>query len=224
MLKFEYKNFETVERNMMRFYDINGKLMPSITTVLGKTVSTEKRKSLENWRTSLGKTEADKRTQEAANRGTKLHLLAERYLKKEELVRPNENITQKDLGIFNGLKLKLNNIKEIWGQEFVVYSDILEVAGRCDLAGIYNKSQAIIDFKTTTRLKNRTEIEDYFLQATFYALAHNETYGTDIDTLVILMVNEMGFPIEFIEKITENRIITLAGRIDECYSKISKTL
>lgn len=220
MSKFEYKNFEIIERDMMRYYNINGKLMPSITTILGKTVSEEKRKSLENWRTSLGKTEADRKTKLAAYRGVKLHLLAERYLKKEELIQNGDNITRQDLGIFNGFKLKLNSITEIWGQEIVVYSDILEVAGRCDLAGIYNKSQAIIDFKTTTKLKTKAEIEDYFLQATFYALAHNEMYYTEIDTLVILMVNEMGFPLEFIEKITENRIITLAERIDLYYSKM----
>lgn len=217
MSQFNYKNFDTVEIEGMRFYDLkNNKKYPSITTILGKTTPKEKIQALENWQKSLGKEEANKRTKDAANRGTKLHLLTERYLKKEPLTKDGEDITQKDLWLFNGIKLSLNKINEIWGQEVVLYSDVLEVAGRCDLVGIYNGVPSIIDFKTTTRLKNRKDIEDYFLQTAFYAIAHNELFNTRIDNLVILMVNDMGFPLEFTEKI-DNVILQLIDRIDKYY-------
>lgn len=223
MTQFNYENFDTVEIAGMRFYDLrNDKKYPSITTILGKTIPKEKAKSLENWQKSLGTEEANKRTKDAANRGTKLHLLAERYLKKEPLIKDGEDITQKDLGLFNGLKLSLNKINEIWGQEIVLYSDVLEIAGRCDLVGTYKNVPSIIDFKTTTRLKNRKDIEDYFLQTTFYALAHNELFGTDIKNITILMVNELGFPLEFNETIDDNRVLSLIERVNLYYDTILK--
>lgn len=224
MTHFNYKNFDTVEIAGMRFYDLkNDKKYPSITTVLGKTTPKEKTQSLENWRKSLGSIEADRRTKEAANRGTKLHLLAERYLKKEPLIKDGEDISQKEIGIFNGIKLSLNKIDEVWGQEVVLYSDILEVAGRCDLIGKYKGIPSIIDFKTTTRLKSKSDIEDYFLQASFYATAHNELFGTNIQNIVILMVNELGFPLEFSEIIDDNRILSLINRVDLYYESILKS-
>jgi genome maintenance exonuclease 1 len=44
-----------------------------------------------------------------------------------------------------------------------------------------------MDFKQTNKPKKREWIEDYFLQLAAYAEAHNDTYGTDINTGVILM-------------------------------------
>lgn len=223
MTQFNYVNFDTIEIAGMRFYDLkNNKKYPSITTVLGRTTSEEKRQSLENWRKSLGEEEADKRSKEAANRGTKLHLLAERYLKNEPLINDGEDISQKEMGIFNGIKLALNKIDEVWGQEVVLYSDVLEVAGRCDLIGKYKGVPSIIDFKTTTKLKSKSDIEDYFLQTSFYGMAHNELFGTRINNIVILMVNELGFPLEFIEKI-DNYAIPLIDRVDFYYDLILKS-
>jgi CRISPR/Cas system-associated exonuclease Cas4 (RecB family) len=202
----------------MRFYDLGiNKKYPSITTILSHTSPKEKIQSLENWKKSIGEKEAAKIARDAADRGTTLHLLAERFLKNEPLIKDNENISQSHIGIFNGLKLFLNNVNEIWGQEVTLYSDILEIAGRCDLICKYKGIPSIVDFKTTTRLKTKNEIEDYFLQAGFYAFAHNEMFNTKINNLIILMVNNNGFPLEFNEKL-DNVIEKLIDRINEFYS------
>ena len=46
----------------------------------------------------------------------------------------------------------------------------------------------MVDFKTTRKPKKREWIDDYFLQGAAYAEAHNQIYGTDIKTIVIMMI------------------------------------
>ena len=89
-------------------------------------------------------------------------------------------------------------IDEVWGQEVVLYSLIEKIAGRCDCIGVYKGVPSIIDFKTSMRLKGYDNIEDYKYQLAFYALAHNEMFGTSINQGVILMVTNDGFPLEFL--------------------------
>lgn len=182
-----------------RVYQCPAGHYPSITTVLGGTEPPEKKASLENWRNSLGHQKADEVSRKAAAHGTNVHLLAERYLKGEKVEAPIDGkpIPQPDLNAFNALKLKLNKVDEVWGQEVALYSDMLQVAGRCDLVGKYKGIPAIVDFKTASRVKKREDIRNYELQLTFYAIAHNEMFETDIKTGIILMVAETGFPMEF---------------------------
>ena len=47
-------------------------------------------------------------------------------------------------------------------------------------------------------MKKREWIDDYFIQLTAYAAAHNEMYGTDIRQGVILMASQDGLLKEFI--------------------------
>ena len=125
--------------------------------------------------------------------------------------------------MFNGLKLKLKNITEVWGQEVPLWSNDLEVAGRCDLICKYKDVPAIVDYKTSRRIKNKNEITDYALQLTFYAIAHNEMYGTDINLGVILMVSDEGFPLEFTFNL-DKYYVDLATRVDTFYDSLAKKL
>ena len=98
--------------------------MPSITTILGATEAPEKKASLENWRNSLGHQKADEVSRTAMDHGTNVHLLAERYLKHEQI---DTHINGKpvpgpDMAAFNALKLKLNKVDQVWGQEVALYS------------------------------------------------------------------------------------------------------
>ena len=54
---------------------------------------------------------------------------------------------------------------------------------------MHEGSEAIIDFKTSKKIKKEEWIVDYYLQCCAYALAHNEMYGTNIQKGVILMVS-----------------------------------
>ncbi len=78
------------------------------------------------------------------------------------------------------------SMDEIWGTEVTLYYPGL-YAGASDLAGIYEGKQSIMDFKQANRPKQRAWIEDYFLQLAAYATAHNQVYGTKIQSGTILM-------------------------------------
>lgn len=198
MRKFEYRDLEAHSVKGMRFYETpNNKYYPSITTILGSTQPEEKQKALKSWQNSLGINKAQEVTRQAAEKGTAVHLLIERYLKKEELIKKDEKFDPVEINLFNALKLKLNKINEIWGQEVPLYSDLLEIAGRCDCIGVYNGNPAIIDFKTSGRIKSNKDILDYKLQLCAYAIMHNEMFDTDIRHGVILMTSAAGFPQEF---------------------------
>jgi len=53
--------------------------------------------------------------------------------------------------------------------------------------GVHAGEQAILDFKQSNKPKRREWIDDYFLQLTAYALAHNEVHGTNIRKGVVMM-------------------------------------
>lgn len=198
-MKFDYQNIETESYQGQRWYQTTSGPYPSITTILGNTVPEEKKKSLQDWRNSLGHKVADEYTKSRADHGTMVHLLAERYLKGEQIDLPvnGKKIPFEDLNAFRGFKLKLDKINEVWGQEVPLFSDFFKVAGRCDLIGKYKDEPAIIDFKTSGRIKTDKEILDYRLQLAFYGAAHNEMFDTNIKTGIILMVVKTGFPMEF---------------------------
>jgi genome maintenance exonuclease 1 len=56
--------------------------------------------------------------------------------------------------------------------------------------GVHEGDAAILDFKQTNKPKKLEWIDDYFLQLTAYALAHNEVHGTNIRKGVILMCSK----------------------------------
>lgn len=205
-----------------RWYDTPQGSFPSITTILGTTAPPEKVASLENWRNSLGHAKAAQVSKTATTHGTNVHLLAERYLKKEKVDAPINGapVAQLDMMAFNALKLKLDKIDEIWGQEVPLFSESLAVAGRCDLVGKYKGVPVIVDFKTASRVKGKADIHDYELQLLFYATAHNEMFGTEINEGVILMVAASGFPQEFKIVFTDELRAELKERVQKYWSKI----
>ena len=56
-----------------RHYDINDSKLPSVTTILSATQTTEKRESLAAWRQSIGEENATRIVDQAGARGTAMH-------------------------------------------------------------------------------------------------------------------------------------------------------
>lgn len=222
---YKYQELETENHKGMRFYHTAHGPYPSITTILGTTQPEEAVKALEGWRTSLGAEKAAAASKKATDHGTNVHLLAERYLKKQEVFAPINGATvpDPDKAAFNALKLKLDKIDEVWGQEVPLYSRKYEVAGRCDLVGKYKGVPVIVDFKTAGRVKGHKDIGDYKLQLAFYAQAHNEMFGTNIEHGVILMVAQTGFPMEFNVPL-EEQYPELQKRVDAFWVKTLNTV
>lgn len=195
-MKFDYLDFPTFEEFNLRWYVIDEDIaFPSITSMLGRTQSEETRQSLENWKNSIGAEEAARISHEATTNGTAVHLLIEMFLKGETI--NEEYFSEQQIKSFKSLKGFLRKIDEVWGQEVALFSMDLQIAGRCDCIGVYKGKPSILDWKTSSKIKSESMIEDYKYQLAFYARAHNEMYGTNIDHGVILMATKDGFPLEF---------------------------
>jgi len=191
----------------------DGNEYPSVTTVLGA----KEKPYLENWRKMLGDKKADKETKRCADRGTVIHELAEKYLNNEKII--TKGMKPEYLSDFNKLKLKLNKINNIRSQEVGLYSDRLKIAGTVDCVGEYDGVLSIIDFKTSTNIKTKDMIHDYFKQCTAYAIAWHERTGEAIEDIAIVMTVERGLmPMVFTEKI-ENWIAPLLEDITNFNTK-----
>ena len=186
--KYSYPNLERVEENEMRFYkDSNNDLVPSVTTVLDATGD---KSGITQSRRKVGPAQADAIVQESTLIGSAVHEAIENYL----LGKSWSNFTEDRNGFLaKSISSKfisscLNGIDEVWGLESGLILDGL-YAGTADCIGVYKGLPAIIDFKTAKKLKRKDWIEDYFLQCSAYANAHNVMFETSINDLVILMVD-----------------------------------
>ena len=161
----------------------------SVTTVTGH----KKNAFFAEWRRKN-----PKESRRVLNRGNKLHNAIEKYLNNEEnfldKLGPNEYI------LFEQLLPELNSIDNITCQEVALWSDMLELAGRVDCIGEYNGKMSVIDFKGSTRNKRKEDIDNYFMQATAYAIMWQEMTGKPIDNIVILIATEEGIPQVFEDK------------------------
>lgn len=166
----------------------DGSKVASVTTILDATKSEESKQALQNWRKRVGPQKAQEITTEAAGRGTRMHKWLEDYVKTDVLGEPGSNpYSQQSHNMAKTIIAKgLAHADEIWGMEVPLYYTGL-YAGTSDCIGRWKQNPAIMDFKQTNKLKKREWIDDYFLQLLFYGTAHNNTYGTDIRTGVILM-------------------------------------
>ena len=124
----------------------------------------------------------------AGIQGTKLHTLCEDYLNNNQVCAAS--LLPK--AHFDNLKPYLDKINNIRGQEIQMFSKQLGLAGTVDCVAEYDGQLAIIDFKTSRKLKKEEWIESYYLQATAYSLMWEENTGEKIEEIRILMTAETG--------------------------------
>jgi genome maintenance exonuclease 1 len=203
--KYNYVSLNKQTINGSRKYATpDGEHLPSVTTILDATKSEESKQALQNWRKRIGVVKAQEITTEAAGRGTRMHKWLENYVKTGSTGEPGSNpysiqSHQMALSIIAQGLIKCN---EYWGTEVSLYFPKI-YAGTTDLCGVHEGADAILDFKQTNKFKKREWIDDYFIQLTAYANAHNEVYGTKIRKGVILMCTADNIYQEFIIEGTE---------------------
>ena len=206
--KFEYPKLERVDTDIGRHYlDSDNKPVPSVTTVLSGT--SKSKDGLIQWRNRVGDEEADRIIKQSTDIGTAVHEAIEKFLNKEDwddFDNSSDQILAKSISN-KFIKDALKGITEIWGLEVGLILDNL-YAGTADCVGLYKDIPTLIDFKTAKKIKKRDWIEDYFLQGCAYANAHNVMFGTDIQQIVILMVDRNLIFQEYIVRPTEFSYLT----------------
>lgn len=160
----------------------DGNKYPSITTVL----SLQSQEAMAKWRAKIGEEEAKKITTQAATRGTAVHQLAEDYVNnKEDWAK---GAMPANLFAFNQIKPILDkHVNNVWAQEVPLYSDKFMIAGRVDCIAEWDGELTIIDYKTSRKPKKEEWIQNYFIQAAFYAAAFYERTGVAIKQFAIVI-------------------------------------
>jgi genome maintenance exonuclease 1 len=196
MKTFIHHDFAKLERdtseNGTRVYlTPNGKKYPSVTTVTGLHT----KEGIMAWRRRVGEAEANRVSAKASARGTRIHTYCEKFLLGEEIA---PDIFDKEM--FDSMKYWLNDIDNIHCLETPLWSDYLQVAGTVDCIADFQGKLSVIDFKTSSKPKDRDDIYQYFMQTAAYAVAFEERTGIPIGRLVIIMAVENDDPRLFIEK------------------------
>jgi len=216
--KFEYPASIRSSIEGKRHYEITGQKLPSVTTILSATQSSEKKKKLEEWKKRVGTQQADRIRDVSAMRGTAMHTYLEGYILGEnhldltsigrEAERMANVVIEKGLG----------DLGEVWGSEVTLYYPGL-YAGATDVVGMYDGREAIIDFKQTNKPKQREWIDDYFTQLAAYAMAHNQVYDTKIQSGIILMCSKDCFfqKFEVHDEEFQGYMHEFLRRVDEYY-------
>lgn len=179
-------SLERVEENGQRYYKTPDGVFPSVTTVTGW----EKKNFFSKWRR-----DNPEEAIRVCSRGNKLHSIIENYLNNNEDLNENSN----EIDLFRSMKPHIDKINNIRALESPLYSKILGLAGRVDCIAEYNKELCVIDFKGSTRIKNKDDIENYFLQAAAYALMWQERTGEKCKKICIIIGTEKGITQVFVE-------------------------
>lgn len=198
---------DTVNIDGKRYYKTpDGQYYPSVTTV----TSSFKKSYIEEWKKRVGEEEARRVSRKATTRGTALHSMCENYLANKPEYKRGQMPTI--LELFNKIKPTMDeHIDMIYGIELALFSHELKTAGRTDLFCRFMGLNTILDFKTSNRPKKEEDIEDYFVQATTYAMMVEEMYA-DVKPIfipqiaIVIAVEEAGSPGQlFIKQTTSYR-------------------
>lgn len=175
----EYKQINFLDQ---RFYKRQEHYYPSITYILSYF---PKGKWFEDWLKTVGQN-AEYIAQKAAETGTQVHTLIEKYLQGEQIEWVSEQVTANySLEVWK-MFLKFHDFWEthkpiLLESETHLFSDKHKIAGTCDLALIIDGTKWILDIKTSNNLHT-----SYDLQTAAYAVCWNESFEEKIDKTGIL--------------------------------------
>ena len=165
----------------------------SITTLL----SNLSKAGIQKWRARVGEVEANRISTKASRQGTRVHSICESYIKNEDGFldgrMPNE------VEMFQSINSLLDKIDNVHVTEGALYSDELKIAGRTDLIAEFDDELAVIDYKTSRKIKTWDMCHAYFMQGAFYAHAYEERTGIPINNITIIMAVENEKPLLFKE-------------------------
>jgi genome maintenance exonuclease 1 len=195
-----------VNANGKRHYETPVGQLTSITTVIHHFTPD----GIKQWRENVGEDVANYIMRASSIRGTRVHKLVDSFLSNESLDDITREYGVTATGLFNLMRPALERINNITAIEKRVYSTdpAIMVAGTTDCVAEYDGILSIIDFKTSSKMREQDTIDGFMIQATFYALAWECMTGQKIPQLVIIMVTEDGQmevfkskPSEYVERL-----------------------
>ena len=152
-----------------------------VTTYLDRHMS---KKALVAWKKKVGVVKAAQISKAATTRGTSLHKIVENYVMNEPLDFLDDVLSkQRFLKVKEPLD-RLNNIRLV---ETSIYSPSLKLAGTPDIIAEYSGKLAVIDAKTSTKIKKKQWIVSYFLQTAAYGVMYEELFKEPVELAVIIM-------------------------------------
>ena len=195
-------------QNGVRYYTIDGVNMPSVTSILGQIP--EKQVGLQAWRNAVGEKMANYISTTAINRGKTTHTLIENHLNNED--EKSVGITAvTPLGLFRIMKPYLARLNNIHCLEEYLYSKEIGVAGQVDCIAEYKGKLSVLDFKSSTKQRDRDYNYGNFLQTAAYAKMFEELYpDKKIEQTIVLASCEDGYVQEWIHeqaKVKEHLIL-----------------
>ena len=180
---YKYAQVTRTEKHGSRTYDILGAKLPSVTTILDKT---KDKTYLDRWKAKVGHEEAERIKNLSSKRGTSMHKFIEKHITGSgyddltEVGQQAKPMAQKIIDV------GLTPVTEYYGSEVSLYYPGL-YAGSTDLVCVHNDIDTIIDFKQANKPKREDWIDDYFLQISAYAMAHDYVHGSNIQQGIILI-------------------------------------
>jgi len=215
---FRYTKTQREKIEGKRHYVFDKEKLPSVTTILDATQPAEKRESLLRWKERVGEEAAERIKTSAAERGTAMHKILEKYVLEEGYLDQTDVGKQAHNMAIQIIQSGLSSVTEYYGTECTLYYPGL-YAGQTDLVGIHKGQDAIIDFKQSNKPKRLEWIGDYKLQLAAYAMAHNILFNTQITKGVVMMCTVDNYYQEFIiegEEFKKN-MHNFLRRVDEYY-------
>ena len=197
--KYNYADLKRQDGDVRLYLTPDGESLPSVTSVLNKT---KDRTFLKKWRERIGEEKAEQIIRDSGRIGTALHLYIEHYTNKHDYKDLTKIGVQAEKMAKKIIEEAFSDITEVWGSEVHLYYPG-KYAGTTDMIGVYKGRPTIIDFKQTNRPKKREWIQDYLMQLSAYAQAHNQLFNTEIDQGVILMCSR-DFTFQRFELLGEN--------------------
>ena len=189
----ELQDLKTENIDGRRFYKTPNGNYQSITTLL----SNLSKVGIQAWRKRVGEEEANRISRQASGRGTRVHNIAESYIKNQE--DHLEGVLPDAFEMFQSITPLIDRIDNVHCVEGALYSDELKLAGRTDLIAEFDGELAAIDYKTSKRIKKWDYCHSYFMQGAFYAHAYEERTGIPVNDIVIIMAVENEEPLLFRE-------------------------
>lgn len=170
--------YKVVNRKRRLIFD--GRVYPSVSTILSATKPERDRLALQRWRQRVGTRQAQQITTQACHRGTSVHTAINYFLAGRELPEDmGENL------YWHSIEPVLASVSQVHLLESAVYHAEREYAGRFDCLGEWQGELCVFDWKTATKPKKLEWITDYCLQITAYTAAINYLYNVQINRALI---------------------------------------